>query len=102
MRNMRVIKTPPTWDDWVVALAVERARRREMPGSYHYWSECGDDAPPLNEYYCEHCVGWYGVPHTSHHLRNARCRFAGRRPRQCACIDCIVLDRLWADYEEES
>lgn len=73
-----------------------RLRRRAHGRAYHYWRERGDKEPPCNEYWCEHCAGYFGVPHDYAHEEGSFCRSMGRYPgnRQCACIDCVVFERV--------
>ena len=68
-----------------------RAKRR----AYHYWRERGDTEAPREEYWCDHCAGFYGVPHDGQeHQGDGLCRNLGRNHdcRQCACIDCVVFE----------
>lgn len=84
------------------AILAEQQRRRRLKARgrpLHYWRERGDDAPPRDEYWCDHCVGFYGVPHSEFtHQPGVLCRNM-RRERVCACIDCVVYER-WADSQE--
>jgi hypothetical protein len=95
------------YGDIETAIKGEQARRRvlkEKRRPLHYWQERGDDGPPLKEFWCEYCVGFYGVPHeistntsTAAHVPGQLCRNLRWRPggnRQCACIDCVVYEGL--------
>lgn len=83
-----------------VAIAKERKRRQKMKSRgfpLHYWKERGDKAPPIREHWCDWCVGFYGVPHDNMHFKKKGwCQsisFNGKR--QCACIDCVVAEKLY-------
>lgn len=91
-------------DDAVLREAIEQERLRRATlkfegAPYHYWQVRGDSEPPAREYWCNHCVGYFGVPHhyqpdDEHLCRNIASAFA-RNP-QCACIDCTVVTELLA------
>ncbi len=78
-------------------VAEERERRWFLVHEgvpYHHWRERGDEEPPPREYWCAVCVGYFGVPH--HQLHDGGCRSLGRAyqgQRQCACIECVVVER---------
>lgn len=103
------------------AIAQERAARLENPGGYRYRVARGDHDyylaalargdtaemhrwAPTEEHWCDHCAGWYGVPHTigkragvDTHIVGELCRSIGHAPGnpQCACIDCQVY-AVWS------
>lgn len=94
---------PPESRDFVPALEAERERRRSLIREgrpFHYWHQRGDAEPPCREYWCTHCVGYYGVPHDYAHdvpydgVEGGVCRWMYDRPRQCACIDCAVMEQV--------
>lgn len=77
------------------AIGEEQARRRNLQHAgtpFHYWQARGDAEAPRDEYWCDHCVGFYGVPHDWAHLEPV-CRYAWG-PHVCACIDCQVARAL--------
>lgn len=102
MSARRILLTDPSKPK---NLTVETAIRRERgarlahPGGYHYWRARGDDQPPIEEHFCGHCGGWYGVPHSTGsepyhtHRSGHLCRHAFS-VHWCACIDCCVIRAL--------
>lgn len=86
--------------DWA-RIAVERDARLRAKANrqpYHYGDARGDGRPP-EEYWCDWCAGFYGVPHeisdnphTATHRPGLLCRNAySGIDRSCACIDCASL-----------
>lgn len=86
-------------------VGIERQRRQSLAASgdpMHYWRERGDTEAPISEHWCDYCAGFYGVPHDyDTHKPPSLCRniysALDRRPnrcRQCACIDCVVAERM--------
>lgn len=93
------------WTQIDDAIKAERERRLALKDAgrpMHYWRERGDSEPPADEHWCDHCAGFYGVPHDNWvHVRGELCRnihsatdLRPGRCRQCACIDCVVAERL--------
>jgi hypothetical protein len=87
------------------AIEAERERRRAAKRRghpLHYWRARGDAEPPCDEYWCDWCVGFYGVPHEiskkpedrffAVHIPGQLCRNVYSQPRQCARIDCVVAE----------
>lgn len=86
--------------DIMDAIVEERRRRLAKGGkgsrkAYHYWRERGDDEPPMQEWWCDYCAGYFGVPHDDWVHTGDLCSNIGRFPgnRQCACIDCVVWEQ---------
>lgn len=82
------------------AIRDEQAHRRALEAvgaPLHYWQVRGDVEAPRREVWCDHCVGFYGVPHDGTH-DNGLCRHLYRvytpEGRVCACIDCAVAEHL--------
>jgi hypothetical protein len=93
------------WSQIDARIKAERERRLELKARgepMHYWRERGDREPPCDEFWCDHCAGYYGVPHDfqthekGHLCRNIHSATDSRphRCRQCACIDCVVAEQM--------
>jgi hypothetical protein len=82
-----------TLDEAVHKERHRRARLRREGRPLHYWEERGDAEPPLAEYWCGWCQGWYGVPHVheDHWCKNVGRAMRGER--QCACVVCVVAEQ---------
>lgn len=78
------------------AIAAERKRRLRANGRGHPYVyrllRDGNDIRWADDEWCEYCAGWFGVPHRHHD--KGLCQFIYKRPRPCACIDCVVAEEL--------
>lgn len=88
------------FDEHLAKEKHRRARLVQQKRPYRHWLESGG-AEPAVEHFCDYCQGYYGVPHTNQHTypdgAPRTCPFIGRAmngDRQCACIECVVAERI--------
>ena len=95
----RRISTVKPTSTLVELIRTERARRKRVRPVYRYWMVRGDPRPPLKEYWCQYCMGFFGVPHDFHSDDPdvISCPFvqaALHGTRSCACIECVCAEEL--------
>jgi hypothetical protein len=97
-----MVPPPSTFAELNVLIEIERVIRwssAEAGTPYRHHLErplVKHKSPPLEQHWCDHCVGFFGARHGAMHDAGL-CRHvvsALNHRRQCACVDCVVAEDL--------